>query len=46
MIQIENLDAAPSGPPQFTLADGQPAPVAPGQVLIELVGPGKTVQST
>jgi hypothetical protein len=32
-----------SGPPQFTLADGQPAPIAPGQVLIELVPQGDTV---
>lgn len=32
-----------SGPPQLTLANGQPAPVAPGQVLIELVSTGKTV---
>lgn len=33
-----------SGPPQLTLADGQPAPIAPGQVLFELVPPGQTVQ--
>jgi hypothetical protein len=33
----------PGGPPQLTLANGQPAPVALGQVLIELVGTGKTV---
>jgi hypothetical protein len=32
-----------SGPPQLTLADGQPAPLAPGQVVIELVSPGSTV---
>jgi len=32
-----------SGPPTFTLADGQPAPIAPGQVLIELVGQGAMV---
>ena len=35
----------PSGPPQLALANGQPAPVAPGQVLIELVSPGSTVTS-
>lgn len=33
-----------SGPPQLTLADGQPAPIAPGQVIIELVRPGQMVQ--
>lgn len=32
-----------SGPPQIELANGQPAPIAPGQVLFELVGPGQTV---
>jgi len=32
-----------SGPPQLTLADGQPAPLLPGQVLIELVSQGSTV---
>lgn len=32
-----------TGPPQLTLADGQPAPIAPGQVLFELVGTGQTV---
>jgi Protein of unknown function (DUF3048) N-terminal domain/Protein of unknown function (DUF3048) C-terminal domain len=32
-----------SGPPQFTLASGQPAPVAPGQMLIELVPSGQGV---
>ncbi|HEX4754613.1 MAG TPA: DUF3048 domain-containing protein [Candidatus Dormibacteraeota bacterium] len=32
-----------SGPPQFTLANGQPAPVAPGQMLIELVPAGQGV---
>ena len=32
-----------SGPPQFTLANGQPAPIAPGQVMIELVAQGVTV---
>jgi len=31
-----------SGPPQLTLANGQPAPIAAGQVMIELVGPGVT----
>ena len=30
-----------SGPPQLTLANGSPAPVAPGQVLIELVKTGR-----
>ena len=34
----------PSGPPQLTLAGGAPAPVAPGQVLIELVSTGRAVQ--
>ena len=34
-----------SGPPQLTLADGQPAPVAPGQVLVELVSQGSAVTS-
>ena len=32
-----------SGPPQFTLADGQPAPIAAGQVMIELVAQGVNV---
>jgi hypothetical protein len=32
-----------SGPPQFTLADGQPAPLAAGQVTIELVPQGDAV---
>jgi Protein of unknown function (DUF3048) N-terminal domain/Protein of unknown function (DUF3048) C-terminal domain len=32
-----------SGPPQLTLANGQPAPIAPGQVLIELVGSGQAI---
>jgi Protein of unknown function (DUF3048) N-terminal domain/Protein of unknown function (DUF3048) C-terminal domain len=32
-----------SGPPQLTLASGQPAPIAPGQVLFELVPPGQGV---
>jgi hypothetical protein len=33
-----------SGPPLLTMASGQPAPIAPGQVLIELVPPGQAVQ--
>ena len=33
-----------SGPPQLTLANGAPAPVAPGQVLIEFVKTGRAVQ--
>jgi hypothetical protein len=33
-----------SGPPQLTLADGQPAPLAPGQVLFELVSQGSTAR--
>ena len=33
-----------SGPPQLTLAGGAPAPVAPGQVLIELVKTGRAIQ--
>ena len=32
-----------TGPPQLTLADGQPAPIAPGQVLFEVVNTGATV---
>ncbi|MEO8898926.1 MAG: DUF3048 domain-containing protein [Candidatus Dormibacter sp.] len=32
-----------SGPPQFTLANGQPAPIPPGQMLIELVAPGQYI---
>lgn len=32
------------GPPQLALANGAAAPVAPGQVLIELVKTGRTVQ--
>jgi hypothetical protein len=32
-----------SGPPQLTLADGQPAPLVAGQVLFEVVGSGATV---
>lgn len=38
-----NFTQSGYGPPQLTLANGSPAPVAPGQVLIELVGLGKTV---
>jgi hypothetical protein len=38
-----NWTQGATGPPQFTLANGQPAPIAPGQVLIELVGSGQTV---
>ncbi|MGH7685209.1 MAG: DUF3048 domain-containing protein [Candidatus Dormibacteria bacterium] len=33
-----------SGPPQLKLASGAPAPVAPGQVLIELVKTGRGIQ--
>lgn len=33
----------PNGPPQLTLSNGAAAPVAPGQVLIELVQTGQTV---
>jgi hypothetical protein len=32
----------PSGPPQYTLADGSPAPIAPGEVWISLVPLGQT----
>jgi hypothetical protein len=32
-----------TGPPVLTLADGQPAPIAPGQVLFEVVNTGATV---
>jgi hypothetical protein len=38
-----NWTQGPGGPPQLTLANGQPAPIAPGQVLIELVQTGRTV---
>jgi hypothetical protein len=38
-----NWTQGPSGPPQFTLADGAAAPLLPGQVLIELVSPGSSV---
>jgi hypothetical protein len=37
-----NWTQGPSGPPKLTLANGHPAPIAPGQVLVELVGLGKT----
>lgn len=33
-----------NGPPQLTLANGQPAPIVPGQVLIELVKTGRGIQ--
>jgi len=33
----------PSGPPQLTQIGGQPAPIGPGQVLVELVPSGQTV---
>jgi hypothetical protein len=39
-----NFDQPASGPPKLTLSNGDAAPVAPGQVLIELVNTGKTVQ--
>lgn len=39
-----NFSQSPSGPPQLTLSSGKPAPIAPGQVLIELVATGKTIQ--
>ena len=29
-----NYNQGPSGPPQLTLANGAPAPIVPGQVLI------------
>ena len=32
-----------TGPPQLTLADGEPAPIAPGEVLFELVSQGSAV---
>jgi hypothetical protein len=38
-----NWTQGATGPPQLTLADGQPAPIAPGQVLVELVSTGQTV---
>ena len=38
------FNQSPDGPPQLTLASGAPAPVAPGQVLIELVSTGRAVQ--
>jgi hypothetical protein len=38
-----NWTQAATGPPQLTLADGQPAPIAPGQVVFEVVNTGATV---
>ena len=38
-----NWTQGASGPPQLTLADGQPAPLVAGQVLFEVVGTGATV---
>lgn len=38
------FNQSPNGPPQLTLSTGAPAPVAPGQVLIELVSTGRAVQ--
>ena len=38
-----NWAQAATGPPQLTLADGQPAPIAPGQVLFEVVNTGAPV---
>ena len=38
-----NWTQGASGPPQLTLANGSPAPIAPGQVLFELVPSGQTV---
>jgi hypothetical protein len=38
------FNQSPSGPPQLTLAGGGPAPVAQGQVLIELVSSGRAIQ--
>jgi hypothetical protein len=38
-----NWTQGATGPPQLTMADGQPAPIAPGQVLVELVSTGQTV---
>ena len=35
-----------SGPPRFTLADGRPAPVAPGLLWIELVATGSPAIAT
>lgn len=35
-----------SGPPQFTLADGSPAPIAPGEVWISLVAVGQPAVAT
>ncbi|MBV8528761.1 MAG: DUF3048 domain-containing protein [Candidatus Dormibacteraeota bacterium] len=39
-----NFGQSPTGPPQLTLSNGTAAPLAPGQVLIELVATGKTIQ--
>lgn len=39
-----NFNQGGTGPPQLTLANGAPAPVAPGEVLIELVKPGRGAQ--
>ena len=36
----------PDGPPQFTLADGSPAPIAPGEVWIALVPTGQAAVAT
>lgn len=36
----------PSGPPQFTLSDGSPAPIAPGEVWISLVPVGQPAAAT
>jgi hypothetical protein len=41
-IYTINWTQGATGPPKFTLADGQPAPIAAGQVLIELVSTGQT----
>jgi hypothetical protein len=38
-----NWTQGATGPPQLTLADGKPAPIAPGQVLFEVVNTGETV---
>jgi hypothetical protein len=38
-----NWTQGATGPPQLTLADGQAAPIVPGQVLFELVSSGSTV---
>lgn len=36
----------PSGPPMFTLSDGAPAPIAPGEVWISLVPLGEPAATT